>query len=185
MFTRKKKGKEGGGDDNTQKRGDQKRRRGGGGSPAHKIYELHSLHPTPPPQKKKKKTQEFGSDGWGREGEGKTAKVFFLSFIRSDRCWQSPPLLSFFWGGRGVPEEDFPPLFLLAYPTINALLINFLLSSDAGIVLLIINRAYESAPNVQKRGCNAYIFRLSFLFCIPPLVGWWLGTLLFQKKEKR
>ncbi len=57
-------------------------------------------------------------------------------------------------------------------PTNNALLINFLLSSDAEILLIITDWACKSAPNVQKRVCNAYVSRLSFHFAYHP---WWLG----------
>ena len=68
------------------------------------------------------------------------------------------------------------------HPTNNALLINFLLSSDAEILLISTDWAYESAQNVQKRVCNVYIFRLSFHFAFH---HWWLGvTILFSWETK-
>ena len=43
-------------------------------------------------------------------------------------------------------------------PTNNALLINFLLSSDAEILLISADWACKSAPNVQKRVSNVCLF---------------------------
>ncbi len=58
------------------------------------------------------------------------------------------------------------------FPTNNAPLVNFLLSSDAEILLISINRACKLVPNVQKRVCNVYTFQLSFRFACH---SWWLG----------
>ncbi len=49
---------------------------------------------------------------------------------------------------------------------------NFGLSSDAEILLLSTDSAYESRPNVQKRVCNVCTFRLIFHFAFH---RWWLG----------
>ena len=48
------------------------------------------------------------------------------------------------------------------YPTDNSPLINFLRSSDAEIFLLSADWARKSAPDVQKRARNVYVFRPSF-----------------------
>ena len=49
---------------------------------------------------------------------------------------------------------------------------NFRFSSDAEILSISTDQAYKSAPNVQKRVCNVYIFWLGFhLAC----QRWWLG----------
>ncbi len=67
------------------------------------------------------------------------------------------------------------------YPTNNALLINFLLSSDAEILLIITDWAYKSVPNVQKRVCNMYIYIPTELpFCIPPLVVGYVALLWYK-----
>ncbi len=56
-------------------------------------------------------------------------------------------------------------------PTNNALLIYFLLSSDAEILLISTDWAYKSVPNMQKRVCNVYTYIPTELpLCIPPLV---------------
>ncbi len=62
--------------------------------------------------------------------------------------------------------------YIIACPTNNALLINFLLSSDAEI---FVNRHQLSTQIGTKRAkkvcvCNLYVFQLSFHFCTPPLV---------------
>ncbi len=70
-------------------------------------------------------------------------------------------------------------------PTNNALLINFLLSSDAEILLLSTDWAYKSAQNVQRRVCNVYILLLSFHFAYH---RWWLGSRMcesFLNKRKK
>ena len=76
-----------------------------------------------------------------------------------------------------------PHFYLLTstYPTNNALLINFLLRSDAEILLIRSDCAYKSAPNVQKLVCNVYIFRLSIHFAYR---RWWLGTKSTSESEQ-
>ncbi len=55
-------------------------------------------------------------------------------------------------------------------PTNNRPLINFLLSSDAEILLTSTDWACKSAPNVQKRACNVQRIPTELPFCKPPLV---------------
>ncbi len=62
----------------------------------------------------------------------------------------------------------------LYYPTNNALLISFRLSSDAEILLISEQWAYKSMRNVQNRVCNVYTFQPSFHFAYH---RWWLGIL--------
>ena len=79
-----------------------------------------------------------------------------------------------------TPQPHFSPVFMatlvgtMYYPTNNALLISFRVSSDAEI---FVNKHRLSmqiiAPNVQKRACNVYIFRLSFHLAYH---RWWLGS---------
>ena len=66
--------------------------------------------------------------------------------------------------------------------TNNALLTNFLLSSDAEILSTITDGAYKSAPNMQKHVCNLHMFQLSFHFCIPPLV---VGEVKITERKKK
>ena len=66
---------------------------------------------------------------------------------------------------------------LCAFPTNNALLICFLLSSDAEILSISTDGAHKPAPNVQKRVCIVYISRLSFHFAYH---CWWLGRYYLQ-----
>ncbi len=55
-------------------------------------------------------------------------------------------------------------------PTNNALLINFLVSSDAETLLISTDRAYKSAPKRAKT-CTQCVHILTELpFCMPPLV---------------
>ncbi len=58
-------------------------------------------------------------------------------------------------------------------PTSNALLICFRLSSDAEILSMGIDRACKSAPNVQTRVRDVYVFWLSSHFACR---RWWLGS---------
>ncbi len=61
------------------------------------------------------------------------------------------------------------------YPTNNALLINFRLTSDADILLISTDWAYKSVPSARKkRACIAHIFQLSFFHFA--YHRWWLGT---------
>ena len=64
------------------------------------------------------------------------------------------------------------------FPTNNALLINFRLSSDAEILLISTDRAYKSAPNMQKCVC----IPTELPFYIPPLV---VGFFLLSPKLGR
>ncbi len=68
------------------------------------------------------------------------------------------------------------------FPTNSALVINFLLSSDAEISLISTDWACKSAPNVQKRVSNVCVFQLDSHFAYH---RWWLGRfagrLLLQK----
>ncbi len=72
-----------------------------------------------------------------------------------------------FFGKRGWGRK-------ITYPTNNALLLNFLLSSDAEIFVSKHRLSiYKSAPSVQTRVRNVYVFQLSFLFAYH---RWWLGS---------
>ncbi len=66
------------------------------------------------------------------------------------------------------------------YPTNNALLMNFRLSCNAEILLISTDRAYKSAPNMQKCACNVYVYiPTEPLFCTPPSV---VGYVTYQEK---
>ncbi len=59
-------------------------------------------------------------------------------------------------------------------PTNNALLINFLLSSDAEIFVSKHRLSIQiGAKRAKKRVCNVYVFRLGFHFAHH---CWWLGS---------
>ena len=58
------------------------------------------------------------------------------------------------------------------HPTNNALLINFRLSSDAGILLLSTDRACKLAPNVQKTLVQRVRIPTELPFCMPTAAGW-------------
>ncbi len=71
-------------------------------------------------------------------------------------------------------RKEIMALLLLSWycPTNNELLMNFRLSSDAEILSMSTDLACKSAPNMQRRVCNVYMFRLSFHFAYH---RWWLG----------
>ncbi len=71
------------------------------------------------------------------------------------------PFHSCHWNGIKIPPS----------PTNNALLTNFLLSSDAGIFAANHRLSMQiGAKRAKKRVRDVYVFRLSFHFCMPPLV---------------
>ncbi len=75
-------------------------------------------------------------------------------------------------GAHKVGEHQVSELSV--FPTNNALLVNFFLSSDADVSLISTDWACKSAPNVQKRACNAR----ACILTKPPLCmcnRWWLG----------
>ena len=75
-------------------------------------------------------------------------------------------------------KDDPKTFFFVSYPTNNALLITFRLSSDSEILLLSTDWAYKLAQNVQRRVCNVHVFRLSFHFACHRC---WLGS--YSKKK--
>ncbi len=62
--------------------------------------------------------------------------------------------------------------FATSQPTTHGLIVDFRLSSDSEILLISADSAFESAPKraKKKRVRDVYMFRLSFRFCMPPLV---------------
>ncbi len=69
----------------------------------------------------------------------------------------------------------FRDAFSRGYPTNNALLINFGLSSDAEILLVSTDWAYKSAPNVQETCVQCVRIPTELPFCIPPSVVGYLS----------
>ncbi len=103
-----------------------------------------------------------------REGGGKNY-FFILRLFKTIK-------LPFFCNTDFSKHTPTPLSFFSTFPTHNALLVNFRLSSDAEILLISTNWACKSAPNLQKSVCNMYIFQRSFHFAYHCCWLGWQGT---------
>ena len=95
-------------------------------------------------------------------------RMFFcFSFLKKSFFPAAIPtsfLNFFFFGGEGGDASSF------SYPTNNALLINFRLSSDAGILLTSTDWAHKFDGKRAKTCMHCVHIPTELPFCIPPLV---------------